>query len=140
MEDAVVESNGDVWCKDCGWRSPNARHTIETRKEFVRRHYARHHAPIEVLHEKLYDGARTVGEMGGAYLVRAGDEERAVLACHCGAVGDTNDVKKKPLCIERGGSRVYGAGWMNLGDSSERRPGSWHSGPWRSTDTRMSSQ
>jgi hypothetical protein len=62
MEDAVVESNGDVWCKVCGWRSPNACHTIETRKEFVRRHYARHHAPIEVLHEKLYDGARTVGD------------------------------------------------------------------------------
>jgi hypothetical protein len=119
IDDASVESNGDVWCGLCGWRAQNDC-TIETRKEYVRRHYALHHAPIVALDEELYDGAQIVGTMGGAYLVRTGDEERAVLACHCGAVGDTNNVMMKPLCVAHGGLRVYyaGAGWMNLGAPS----------------------
>jgi hypothetical protein len=86
----------------------------------VRRHYALFHAPVVVPDEVLHDGVRTVGKIGAAYLVRAGDEERAVLACHCGAVGDTNDVTIKPLCVQHKGHRVYyaGAGWMNLGAPS----------------------
>jgi hypothetical protein len=111
--DDAVESNGDVWCCLCGWRAPNTRCPTQTRKE-VQRHYALFHAPVVDIDEELYGGARTVGKMGGAYMVRVGDEERAVLACHCGAVGDTNFVAMKPLCVEHGGSRVYyvGAGWM----------------------------
>jgi hypothetical protein len=91
------------------------------RKEYARRHYALHHAPVEFVDEERYDGARTVGKTGRrAYLVRGGDEESAVLVCHCGAIGDTNNVAMKPLCVAHGGYQVYysNSGWMNLGDPS----------------------
>jgi hypothetical protein len=114
---------------------------LETRKEYALRHYALFHAPIEILDKMLY--VRTVCKMGGAYLVRAGDEERAVLSRHCGAVGDTNYVTLKPMCIEHGGYGVYYAstGWMDVGVPSRRkRRGSWPSVRRRSTDTRTSSR
>jgi hypothetical protein len=97
--DPAVVSHGDLWCMICGWKTQKGRFTIETRKEYVYKHYALFHAPIHEMDEELYDGVRCIGKMGGAYMINKGEETRAVLACKCGKVGNTNDATKKPVTM-----------------------------------------